>query len=89
MEFSGFDALQVINITDIDDKTKRRSIEEKISLEDFTDKYTSSFFEDVKTLQIMPAHHYPRATEFIPQMIETIQQLEKKCGMFGVRMIDS
>ena len=67
-----------MNITDIDDKTIRRSIEEKMSLEDFTDKYTSSFFEDVETLQIIPAHHYPRATEFIPQMIETIQQLEKK-----------
>ena len=76
--FSGFDASQVLNITDIDDKTIRRSIEEKMSLEDFTDKYTSSFFEDVETLQIIPAHHYPKATEFIPQMIETIQQLEKK-----------
>ena len=78
LEFSGYDVLQVMNITDIDDKTIRRSIEEKMSLEDFTDKYTSSFFEDVETLQIIPAHHYPRATEFIPQMIETIQQLEKK-----------
>ena len=78
LEFAGYDVLQVMNITDIDDKTIRRSIEEKMSLEDFTDKYTSSFFEDVETLQIIPAHHYPRATEFIPQMIETIQQLEKK-----------
>ena len=44
LEFSGYDVLQVMNITDIDDKTIRRSIEEKMSLEDFTDKYTSSFF---------------------------------------------
>ena len=78
LEFSGYDVLQVMNITDIDDKTIRRSIEEKMSLEDFIDKYTSSFFEDVETLQIIPANHYPRATEFIPQMIETIQQLEEK-----------
>ncbi len=78
LEFSGYDVLQVMNITDIDDKTIRRSIEEKMSLEDFTDKYTSSFFEDVETLKIIPAHHYPRATEFIPQMIETIKQLEDK-----------
>ena len=78
LEFSEYDVLQVMNITDIDDKTIRRSIEEKMSLEDFTDKYTSSFFEDVETLKIIPAHHYPRATEFIPQMIETIKQLEDK-----------
>ncbi|RMZ49303.1 cysteine--tRNA ligase [Candidatus Marinimicrobia bacterium PRS2] len=78
LEFSGYDVLQVMNITDIDDKTIRRSIEEKMSLENFTHKYTSSFFEDVETLQILPAHHYPRATEFIPHMIKTIQQLEDK-----------
>ena len=78
LEYSGYDVLQVMNITDIDDKTIRRSIEEKMSLEDFTDKYTSSFYEDVETLKIIPAHHYPRATEFIPQMIETIKQLEDK-----------
>ena len=42
LEYSGYDVLQVMNITDIDDKTIRRSIEEKMSLEDFTDKYTSS-----------------------------------------------
>ena len=78
LEYSGYGVLQVMNITDIDDKTIRRSIEEKMSLEDFTDKYTLSFFEDVETLKIIPAHHYPRATEFIPQMIETIKQLEDK-----------
>ena len=78
LEFSGYDVLQVMNITDIDDKTIRRSIEEKMSLEDFTDKYTLSFFEDVETLKIIPAHHYPRATEFISQMVETIKQLEDK-----------
>ena len=78
LEFSGYDVLQVMNITDIDDKTIRRSIEENMSLEDFTDKYTLSFFEDVETLQILPAHQYPKATEFIPQMIETILQLEEK-----------
>jgi len=78
LEFSGYGVLQVMNITDIDDKTIRRSIEEKMSLEDFTDKYTLSFFEDVETLKIIPAHHYPRATEFISQMIEIIKQLEDK-----------
>ena len=78
LEFSGMEVLQVMNVTDIDDKTIRRSIEEDMSLSDFTNQYTSSFFEDVETLNILPAHHYPRATEFIPQMIETIQKLEGK-----------
>ena len=78
LEYSRLDVLHVMNITDIDDKTIRKSIEEGKSLKDFTDQYTSSFFEDVETLNILPAHHYPRATEFITPMIKTIQKLEEK-----------
>ena len=78
LEYSGLDVLHVMNITDIDDKTIRKSIEEGKSLKDFTDQYISSFFEDVETLNILPAHHYPRATEFIALMIKTIQKLEEK-----------
>ena len=78
LEYSGLEVLHVMNITDIDDKTIKKSIEEGKSLKDFTDQYTSSFFEDVKTLNILPAHHYPRATEFISPMIKTIKKLEEK-----------
>ncbi len=78
LEFSGFEVKHIMNITDIDDKTIRRSIEEKTSLKDFTDNYTQSFFDDVKTLNLLSAHEYPRATEFIKEMILTIQNLEEK-----------
>ncbi|SVE18673.1 uncharacterized protein METZ01_LOCUS471527, partial [marine metagenome] len=67
-----------MNITDIDDKTIRRSIEENRSLQDFTDEYVKSFHEDVATLRLLPAHQYPRATEFISQMLDMVGQLEKK-----------
>ena len=78
LEYFGYKVLHVMNITDIDDKTIRKSIEENKSLKDFTSFYTNAFFEDVKSLNILPAHHYPRATEFIPEMIEMIQKLETK-----------
>jgi cysteinyl-tRNA synthetase len=78
LEFAGMEVLHVMNITDIDDKTIRRSQEEGRSLADFTDEYTQAFFDDLKALNIVSAHHYPRATEFIPQMIQVIQTLEKK-----------
>ena len=78
LEFSGFDVLHVMNITDIDDKTIRKSIEEKRSLIDFTNEYTNAFFKDLKTLNILSAHHYPRATDFVPQMIDMISNLEMK-----------
>ncbi|SVC84975.1 uncharacterized protein METZ01_LOCUS337829, partial [marine metagenome] len=78
LEFEGLQVLHVMNITDIDDKTIHRSQEEKRPLIDFTEEYTRAFFDDLKTLNMLFAHHYPRATEFIPHMIKTIQKLEEK-----------
>jgi len=78
LEFEDLEVLHIMNITDIDDKAIRRSQEENRNLIDFTDEYTEAFFEDLKTLNMVSAHHYPRATEFITQMIETIKILESK-----------
>ena len=56
LSLSGFEVYHVMNITDIDDKTIRRSIEENRSLQDFTDEYVKSFNEEVATLRLLPAH---------------------------------
>ena len=78
LEFSGYAVTHVMNITDVDDKTIRDSVKEGISLREFTDRYTNYFFEDIRTLRVKPAHHYPRATDFIPQMVEIIRGLMDK-----------
>ena len=78
LEFSGLEVLHVMNITDIDDKTIRRSQQEERSLSEFTNDYTQAFFDDLKKLNIVFAHHYPRATEFVSEMIDMIKCLEKK-----------
>ena len=78
LEFLNIEVLHIMNITDIDDKTIRKSQEEERSLIDFTNEYSEAFFQDLNTLNIFPAHHYPRATEFVSQMIEMIQKLESK-----------
>ena len=57
LEYFDYKVLHVMNITDIDDKTIKKSIIEKKTLKDFTDYYTSAFFEDVISLNILPAHH--------------------------------
>jgi cysteinyl-tRNA synthetase len=48
-----------------------------IPLREYTDRYAEAFFEDLRTLRIQPAEHYPRATDYIPQMVELVQRLEK------------
>lgn len=78
LEYKGYKVKQIMNITDVDDKTIRRSGEQKISLKEFTKKYEKAFFEDLKKLNIEKASKYPRATEHIKEMIEIIKVLLKK-----------
>jgi cysteinyl-tRNA synthetase len=75
LEGFGFRVTQVMNLTDIDDKTIKGSATEGISLRAFTDRYVEAFFEDLDTLGVERAEHYPRATEWIPQMVELVQRL--------------
>jgi len=72
----GFEVTQVQNLTDVDDRTIQRANENGVSLREFTDRYATAFFEDLATLGVEPAEHYPRATEYVPQMVEIIKRLE-------------
>ena len=76
LEFSGFAVKHVMNITDVEDKIIRRVRESKTSpLREFTGKYEAAFFEDLKTLNCLPPHQTPRATEHIPEIIALIEKL--------------
>lgn len=78
LEFRGFAVTHVMNITDVDDKTIRDSLAEGKSLNAFTAFYQQAFFEDLDTLNIRHAHHYPIATQYIQPMIDMIQILVEK-----------
>lgn len=78
LEFFGLKVTQVMNITDLDDKTIVGAIKKGITLSEYTKPYTEAFFEDLKTLSIQPAAYYPAATEYIPDMIHIIEDLLKK-----------
>ena len=77
LEARGFEVERVMNLTDVDDKTIRGSREAGVSLFDFTAKFKSSFFEDLESLRIKRAQHFPAATEpeNLAKMIEMIQKL--------------
>jgi len=76
--YSGYKVKHVMNITDIDDKTIKRSGEQGISLKEFTEKYIEEFFKDIDTLNIQRASIYPKATEHIQDMIKLTKALVKK-----------
>ena len=77
LKLKGFKVKHIMNITDVDDKTIKTSIEQKISLRDYTEKYTKEFFKDLKTLNIEPADIFPKATDHIKEMVSMIQKLIK------------
>jgi cysteinyl-tRNA synthetase len=76
--FRGFKVKHVMNITDVDDKTIKGANAEKVELQEFTQKYTDAFFEDIEKLYISKADHYPRATDHIPEMVVIIKGLLEK-----------
>ncbi len=77
LEFKGFNVFHVMNLTDIDDKTIEGSKEEEMSLREYTDKYIDVFLEGLDDLNMERAMLYPRATEHVNEMIETIKNLEE------------
>jgi cysteinyl-tRNA synthetase len=74
----GLAVTQVMNLTDIDDKTIRGAIAEGLPLREFTQKHIDSFFEDLRTLNVVPASLYPRATDHIPEMVEIVKKLSAR-----------
>lgn len=78
LKYFGFQMNQVMNITDIDDKTIVGALHNNQTLKEYTKPYIDAFFEDLDTLGIQRAEHYPAATKFIPKMIEMIEVLHVK-----------
>lgn len=78
LEYKGYRVIQVMNITDVDDKTIKGAIETGKSLREYTEYYTDLFFKDIDILNIERAEYYPRATEHINDMVELIKVLLKK-----------
>ncbi len=78
LQLFSYQVTQVMNLTDVDDKTIRGAIKNGVDLDTFTEKYKKAFFHDLGVLKIEPAEHYPAATDYIPQMIEMIERLIEK-----------
>ena len=78
IKFRGFEVEQVQNLTDVDDKTIRSSVEQGLPLREYTQKYIDAFFDDLAKLNIERAEHYPAATDHVPEMIALIERLFEK-----------
>ena len=75
LTFRGYNVNHVMNITDVEDKIIRRVRETKTTLREFTGKYETAFFDDMKALGCHLPNVTPRATEYIAEIITLIEKL--------------
>jgi cysteinyl-tRNA synthetase len=85
---SGYQVKYVRNITDIDDKIIRRAQENRESVEELTARYIQYMDEDAAALGVEKPDHEPRATEFVPPMLEMIDRLQQKDLAYQARSGD-
>jgi cysteinyl-tRNA synthetase len=84
LEYKGYIVKYAMNLTDIDDKIIKKSIDEKIPASEIAKKYSETFFEDIQKLRIKPATLYPRATENINEIINMIKKLIDNGAAYNV-----
>ncbi len=78
LQASGFEVSYVRNITDIDDKIIKRAAENNEPIDVLTGRFIQFMHEDEARLGILPPTHEPRATQFVPGMVDMIQTLVNK-----------
>lgn len=76
--YKGFDVSFVKNYTDIDDKIIKRSNESNIGWRELTAGFIKEHDADMAALNVLVPTHAPKATDFIPEMIEMCEDLIEK-----------
>ena len=74
----GFRVIQVMNLTDVDDRIIQKAAAACVSIRDYTDKYIQAYLDDRGALNLEPPEFIARATEHIDDMVELIQRLTEK-----------
>jgi cysteinyl-tRNA synthetase len=87
LRWKGIPVRHMVNITDVghavadsdtgEDKIEVAAAREERSVQDIAAFYTQAFFDDAAALNVLPADVYPRASEYVPQMIEFAARLEE------------
>ena len=74
----GYRVIQVMNLTDVDDRIIQKAAAAGVSIREFTEEYIQAYLDDRRALNLEPPEHIARATEHIDDMVELIQRLTDK-----------
>ncbi|MBS1250652.1 MAG: Cysteine--tRNA ligase [Chloroflexi bacterium] len=78
LEYKGYQVKHVSNYTDVDDKIIQKALVEGVEPLKIAEKYIREFDQHLKDLNVLTADAYPRATEEVDHIIESIAKLEEK-----------
>jgi cysteinyl-tRNA synthetase len=78
LQASGLRVTYVRNITDIEDKIIKRAVERGITIRGLTDEMVGAMHRDFAALKLATPTHEPRATDYVPQMLGLIGQLQQR-----------
>lgn len=85
---SGYQVTYVRNITDIDDKIIKRAVENNEPISALTNRFIAAMNEDAAALGVISPDHEPRATGYVPQMLDVIGALEKNGLAYQAQLPD-
>ena len=77
LSFLGYDVKLVSNFTDVDDKIIKKALDEGVSEKVITDRYIEAYKDVLKKLNVAPHYLNPRVTQYMPQIINYIDELVK------------
>ncbi|HET8775490.1 MAG TPA: cysteine--tRNA ligase [Thermoanaerobaculia bacterium] len=78
LQYRGLRVTQVMNITDVEDKIIRNATKAGKDIGTYVVPYIDAFYESLDKLRVRRADAYPRATEYIPQMVSLVQKLTER-----------
>jgi cysteinyl-tRNA synthetase len=77
LRHKGYSVKRVMNLTDIEDKSITIAQKQRKPISELTEYYSKVFFEDMDTLELVPADVFPKATEHILEIIDIIKEIMK------------
>ncbi|MGB0034868.1 MAG: cysteine--tRNA ligase [Candidatus Acidiferrales bacterium] len=75
---SGLRVLQVMKLTDVDDRIIQKAAAAGVTIREYTEKYIDAFLEDMRALNLEMPEELARATDHIEDMVALIERLQKK-----------
>ncbi|MDR7469948.1 MAG: cysteine--tRNA ligase [Armatimonadota bacterium] len=84
LEYRGYRVLHVQNFTDIEDRIIEKALRNGRTIFDIAQEYIDRFFQEMDALGVRRAHHYPRASQVIPTIIEIIAGLISRGHAYAV-----